>query len=408
MSIFAQSGFGRGGKIERGYEEGCISGVILSPRDERRERLESDVAKWATELAELKILFDPQFYVTTLNTPKDGHLEEYAYYSNNMHLGRASFSGSNVRDYVSNSIDYQHEGLGGQLAGIIGPSVLFDDFRDNWSQISLTMAVESTDYVKNKSIPAPVYPSIVVSDVAFRSVNLIEEFLDSLTEIQADGFYLVVKNNSQSRPFFYENNILANIMYFIYVLSVINEYEVIVGYCDWFGVLYEAVGANLIGSGWYQNLKLFSLDRFLPSRGGRRPRKRYSSLPMVSSPLFSPELQDIYYAGFLDEVLTGSIHDHIVVNHGGTGPASTEEEWTDEIACLAHWHSLSKFSLQLEDEIDTSKKVEITRKILATSLGLYQAIISSGVSIDNSTGPNHIESFLSAISEFKNISGVSR
>lgn len=40
MSILAQCGYGRGEKIEKGLNEGLIQGVIMSPRDERRGRLE--------------------------------------------------------------------------------------------------------------------------------------------------------------------------------------------------------------------------------------------------------------------------------------------------------------------------------------------------------------------------------
>ena len=40
MSVLAQCGFGRATKIEQGLADGVIQGVIMSPRDERRERLE--------------------------------------------------------------------------------------------------------------------------------------------------------------------------------------------------------------------------------------------------------------------------------------------------------------------------------------------------------------------------------
>ena len=43
MSILAQCGYGRGGKTERGLSDDVVHGAIMSPRDERKDRLEQTI-----------------------------------------------------------------------------------------------------------------------------------------------------------------------------------------------------------------------------------------------------------------------------------------------------------------------------------------------------------------------------
>ena len=83
MSILAQCGYGRGGKIEQGLNDGVIHGVIMSPRDERKNRLEQAIHDWGGSHPNALVMFDPQFYATSLNNPRDGHLSEFDYYNNN-------------------------------------------------------------------------------------------------------------------------------------------------------------------------------------------------------------------------------------------------------------------------------------------------------------------------------------
>ena len=121
----------------------------------------------------------------------------------------------------------------------------------------------------------------------------------------------------------------ANFLYFCHVLSL-NDYKIIVGYSDWPGFMLEAVGADFTACGWYQNLRQFSMDRFQPRDGGRRPRKRYSSYKLLYSPLLSPELQDMYKVGILNQVLSGSEYDDLIIN----GPAAGNRQWTDPVSCF--------------------------------------------------------------------------
>ena len=130
MAVLAQNGYGRGDKIEQGFDNNLIEGVILSPRDERKERLEESIQQWRQQYQNKTILFDPQFYAATLRTPKDGHLNEYEYYSDNNGLSRTRFSQKKISRYVSQCLDYQ-KSIQKNLSYLIAPNISFNDFSDS-------------------------------------------------------------------------------------------------------------------------------------------------------------------------------------------------------------------------------------------------------------------------------------
>jgi len=347
-------------------------------------------------------MFDPQFYAANLNNARDGHLSEFDYYNNNSGLGRTHFSGTRIQGYVKECLDYQHQTFGSNLAYLISPTILFDAFRDSWSQIALNMAVESADYHSKLNSPQPLLISLVISETAFQTMDAVEEFLDALTEIDKQGFYIILRRNSASVQNAMESAPFGRFMYFCHVLTTINEYDVIVGYSDWHSFLLEAAGVTHTATGWYQNLRQFSLARFQPSSGGRRPRKRYSSAPLLSCPLINPELQDIYMANLLPRVLSESSHDAILQN----GPTSGEANWSDEISCLAHWYSLNALSQRLSALPTQSGRILEAERLMQNALTLYTQLSSENVSFDPSTGPDHIREWQDSLQEFRGLAGL--
>lgn len=402
MSILAQCGFGRGNKIEQGLDDHVIQGVIMSPRDERRDRLEQSVRDWGTNYPDALVMFDPQFYVASLSNPRDGHLSEFDYYNNNNGLGRTHFSGTRIQRYVRDCLDYQHDTFGGNLAYLISPSILFDSFRDSWSQIALNMAVESADYHASLTDPQPLLISIVISETAFQTMGAVEEFLDAITEIDVQGFYIIIRRNAVSLQNAIESAAFGRVMYFCHVLASINEYDVIVGYCDWHSFLLNVTGVTYTASGWYQNLRQFFLSRFQPSSGGKRPRKRYSSVPLLSCPLITPELQDIFLADLLPRVLSGASHDSILRD----GPSTGEANWSDEISCLAHWFSLNSLSQQIDAQTTPSARIQEAARLIQNALTLYAHLESQGVSFDPATGPDHIREWQDSLQDFRSLIGL--
>lgn len=395
MSILAQSGWGRSTKIENGLDSKVIDGVILSPKDERKERIEESIKTMHQKYPNATLLFDPQFYAATLSTPRVGYLEEYDYYKNNAGLRRTHFASSDIHRYVKQCLDYQHDTLSNNLSYLISPTILFDDFRDNWSQISINLAVESAVYHSNLKSSTPLLISIAISENALNSLEAVDDFLDAITELNVDGFYIIVRRNSNMLQHTMDN--FANFIYFCYVLAKINLYKIIVGYSDLTSFILHSVGVKSTACGWFQNLRQFSMSRFLPSTGGQRPRKRYSSKPLLSVPLINPELEDIFLAGLLDQILSGTDNDDII----SSGPASAYDDWTDEMFCLNHWGSLTSLSNRISISDSIYQKLNEVQQMIQDAMNLYNQLNYSGINLDPTTGPNHLNNWLETIQRFR-------
>ncbi len=400
MPLLAQCGFGRSDKIEQGASAGSIAGVILSPRDERRERLET-FCEGLQGLDDFTVLFDPQFYAASLSNARDGNLSEYPYYANNTGLSRNQFRPKQIEQYVRLCLDYQTQCLPG-LKYLISPSVAFDDFRDSWSQIALNMAEAAIDDWSGRRAAPPLLVTIVVSESSLRDANRMNEFLDTLSALDVDGFYLLVQRTSRALEPAMDPISLGNMLFFVYVLGALNNYEIVMGYSDWMGGLFQAAGAALSASGWHNGLKQFSLARFLPQSGGRRPRKRYSSLPLLSCPLVVPEMEDIHRVGLLNAVLTGGPDDQVL----SRSPARGEAEWSDAISCLAHWHSLSQYYAAVERPRAVPSRLDAVLAAIRSAEALYARLQSAGVQFESTTGPAHLESWRDAIGRFRHEAAI--
>ncbi|MBI1375133.1 MAG: hypothetical protein GC159_20635 [Phycisphaera sp.] len=401
MPLLAQCGYGRSDKIEQGIAAGSITGVILSPRDERRDRLESfyvDLRRGASDFA---VMFDPQFYAATLSNVRDGNLAAYPYYANNTGLSRNQFRPRQIEAYVRNCLDYQMQSLPG-LDYLISPSVPFDDFRDSWSQIALSMAEAAIDDCAQRDDAPPLLVTIVLSEAALRDPTKMNEFLDTLSALDVPGFYFLVQRTSNTLDPAMDTTSLTNLLFLVYVLATLNEFEVVVGYSDWMGFLFQAVGATLSASGWHNSLKQFSLARYLPQTGGRRPRKRYSSLPLLSCPLVVPELEDIHRLGLLPTVLTGGSHDHILSG----GPARGETAWTDAISCLAHWESLSRLYATIESHRTVQARLNAVDRVIRSAQTSFTRLESSGVQFERTTGPDHLDTWADAVAGFRHEASI--
>jgi len=398
--LLAQAGFGRGDKVHTALSEDLIGGVILSPKDERRDRLEECVSELRADYGDASIMVDPQFYVTTVSVPRDGRLPEYDYYADHAPLSRTQFSPKQIGRYVSACLGYQNAVPG--LSYILSPSVLFDDFRDSWSQIALNMAEASIDYHAGLGNAPPLLITVVTSELALRNATGMGEFLDALSGLEVDGFYLLVNRSSSSYQAALDTRAMENLMYFVHVLAHLNEYQVVVGYSDWIGFLLHAAGASATATGWHQSLRQFSMARFEPAGGGRRPRKRYSSTPLLSNPLIVPELEDIYGADRLSDVLSGSPHDSILRG----GPAVGEARWTDEIGCLAHWAAVGRAIDRIEAQRRPAAKLNTAVQLIDAARSLYDRLLSRGVNFDPQTGPDHLASWRDSVSAFRHTAGI--
>lgn len=398
MSLFAQHGYGKSDKITRGLEAGVLDGLIMSPRDETPDNLRSYLSLIRKNHKKIPLLFDPQFYVSTVTPVKDGNLPNYPYYRNE--LTRRDFtSPESIGKYISETINYQTKL---PVSRIISPTVYFDSFNDPWSQISLSLAQGSINYhskLAKSSKLAPLLISLVFSENALSSLESLGEFLDIISGFKVAGFYIIVKRSNTQYMAQMEPTILENLLYLVYVLSELNKYEVVVGYADIIGILLHAVGAKITACGWFNSLRQFSLSRFQPSSGGRAPRPRYTSIPLLNSILVIPELDLIYRTGLSKDVLSGTSYDKIL----GTDPANAA--WTQDISCLHHWEAIHGVIKGLAHS-PVNHRVSILLGMIAKAQAIYTRLDNKSVIFDTYSGRGHLEQWSRAIQNFKVLANI--
>ena len=68
-------------------------------------------------------------------------------------------------------------------------------------------------------------------------------------------------------PGAYDEDALLNLTYLTYVLSKVNDFEVVHGYADTHAPILSMAGAMHTGTGWFSNLRQFSFKPFQDSAG---------------------------------------------------------------------------------------------------------------------------------------------
>ena len=391
MTILAQHGWGKSNKIERGLASGSIRGVIMSPRDETPGNLASFLSTMGAAFPNSERLVDPQLYAGTIWPVRDGRLQEYPHYQQN--LTPTSFSSAAIQDFVTRNLNWQY---GLDVSGVVSSSVLVDNLSSQWAQIAMMLAQETSARHNGQK---PLLISIVVGENALSQPVMVDRWLDDLTQLEVDGFYLIIRRNLESYRQAYDSDTLTTLLRICYSLGELNQYHLVVGYSDMVTLLLHALGVTGTGAGWFASLKQFTLRRFEPVSGGRRPRPRYSSRPLLNS-IYMNELDVIHSAGRVTDVLSGTPFDARF--NATTNPENVP--WPDDESALNHWHVLDDISRSpvgptIGDRLDSASN-EITQ-----ALAVYSQI-GNFVPFTTETGSNHLDDWLYALNRFRAEAGV--
>ena len=116
----------------------------------------------------------------------------------------------------------------------------------------------------------------------------------------------------------------------------LNGFEVVNGFSDILTPFLVAAGGSAGATGWWSNLKVFSMDKFSPaSGGGRRPVFRYLSKGLLNSIRFD-ELESI--RDYFPSVLNGLPTDRLYDAKYGSQPANQSAE------ILQTWNTIMSFA----------------------------------------------------------------
>ncbi|MGG3888607.1 hypothetical protein [Metabacillus fastidiosus] len=402
MKIFAQQGYGKGDKIHNGLNSSALDGIILSPRDEREVKLRQFVEEIQSSYPNTDLLLDPQFYYSLYIDGTSKNLEDYPYFPGVINLTTLR-SFRNIQKFVNDCIEFQ-EDIG--LDCVVSPNILIPNFSDRQAQIALNMAEESANIAEDKGLD--LYISLTFSESALNESRNVNDFLNELSTLNATGFYVTIDRKTPDYNQDYESETsLLNLLTFIYSLSEINEYKVIMGYSDIIGILYLTVGAHAISTGWHNSSRKFTVQqRVLPTSGGRQPRERYTSIPLLNSILVS-ELDTIsnqLRARNIDytTLLSNSAYENVILS--GNNPSDT---WSRGISHLQHWSALKNATEDIfTNPDDISDRLDDMENYIDEAVAKYNLLNSLPIQLEKSSKGDHLETWTRALREFRDLHHV--
>jgi hypothetical protein len=402
VKLFIQQGYGKGTKIHEALNKGAADGVILSPRDDTEDNLRIFRKDLIDNYPDAEVLLDPQFYYTTYMDGTTKNLTNYTYYPG--HLTMPAFrSIRDIQKYAEDTINFQVS-MGADY--ILSPTLVINSFSDRQTQICMSLAEESKNVMVTKGYTQPLLTSLVFAESALNETDRVNEFLNELSVLDMEGFYITVaRNNKDYNQNFDSDLALANLLYFIYSLSEINEFKVVVGYADIIGLLYLGVGAYGIGTGWHNSSRKFTVQqRILPSTGGRQPRERYNSSSLLNSILVS-ELDSIAAnapPAIFQSVLSNTIEDKIIL--AGSNPS---DAWSRALSHQQHWSAIKHASNDIfQGSQDISTRLDHIENAIINAISLYSLLERYAVQLERTSSRAHLNTWQSAIRLFRGIANV--
>lgn len=361
MSVFAQMGPQCGSKTTDGINNGFIDGCILSPRDSKLEALRNRIDELKEIDSKFEILFDPQFYASTIaateSKTKLGYLEtEYSDFFAGTHY-RELRRDSAIKSRIERCLDFQ-KGLG--ISKYILPNIcIINDFDSASANIALSFLDIGSDVAKSYNIHKQSYLTLAIDNTCIRQTERFLDFMDDLTagKYSPKQFYILVQTSKHNEACPWNNpEALANQMYLAYVMAE-NGYKTLWGYSFLSAPFLWAAGADDCAFGWFNTLRYFSLNRFRDlGMSGRRANKRYFST-RLGVPVEWTLVANAMQTGSGVKLHNGFASDKIFFNSSG-------EEPTDANEILQYWDSLKHIDNKIKSIKKITERIEFLKSYL--------------------------------------------
>jgi hypothetical protein len=180
-------------------------------------------------------------------------------------------------------------------------------------------------------------------------------------------------------------------MFLNHALSV-NGFLVINGFSDLLTPFLGAAGAEAGATGWWSNLRRFSLERFSPSiGGGRTPIERYLSCALLNRVTYY-ELDILRRR--VRNVLNRLSTDDLYAWDGSQPPRNKE--------ILQTWDAIKALNRALVSA-EEEESLRRCAKAIETALDTYALISLQAVALDSKSGDSHLEELDGALRLFKRL-----
>ncbi|MFD6509959.1 hypothetical protein [Bacillus sp. NPDC060175] len=393
--IFAQHGPAWKPKLDRFYAKRLIDGVIWDPREETISRIK-DVREENSDYSLGKNMVDLKVYYKQFSGSIPKKLNDLSYFPE-QDIDRAFLRNTNnIENLVESAIDFQ---LDFDVDALMAPSLYLYSFNDRIVDKLFDIWEIFSESVSNRGIEAEKYVSVIFSESALENKSYIADFLDDFSDISNnfDGIYITIdrENNNKHRHYFNPTR-LQNMLQFIYDLKNLGL-KVIIGYVGIESILYFAVGAEAIGTGWFYSLRNFNKEQkgLEPVDGMGRQKKRYTSMKMlvelaIEDEIFSipDEHKDEMYESILCDC---ELDDKI--NSGNIESINLNEIYQQ------YFEALKKVVEEIVDKESIDEKLRLVNEIVNTA--------ESHINRYNELKPlqrvngRHIENYKNALNGFQ-------
>jgi len=400
MKLFSQHGALQGGKTIDGIAKGYVDGIIYSPRDIKASKLKDHVDEVAGVNPVADQFFDPQYYAGFNVSDSDarrGYLAtaEFADYFRIRRRRDLESGLDKIREDIRNCLKFQE---GFSLTGLVSPNILITRSLDSIEGvISKNFIRQAGELHAKLLLKKPLYITLALSREALMDKHELVAFLTDITLLDKvpTGFYLLVAaRQEEARTDIYSADVIGAWMLINYTLAL-NGYHVINGYSDILTPFLGAAGAAAGATGWWSNLRTFSLSRFLPATGGRLPIQRYLSKTLLNRIAYF-ELDKL--RRICPKVLNRLETDGLYDAEEGSLPDRAKEVWQSWEATRSLCGDLCKG--------DTKSDLDRCRRAISTAYRAYDEVGAAIDAIDPKSNSDHLPALEEGLKVFSRLAEI--
>lgn len=398
MKLYAQNGHQPSDKVIKGLEKNFIDGCIYSPRYIKQDKISEKIQEALTVKKDTEIYIDPEFYATRHSGVPNcqlGKLEDWEHF---IPQRRRDLVTTNKIEMVLNK---SYEIIGNyNVTGIIAPNIYISKSFDSMEAgISMNFIAQTKKTYNKLKIKKPVYATLAVDYQAIQNSSELINYLNDITALDElpDGFYVLIGrgliDEKNDIPNLDISSVISGWMYINYILSI-NGYKVINGYSDVFSVFLGAVGGSAGATGWWSNLRQFSLGRYIRSdkEGGRLPNFCYLSNCLVNR--IKMEERDPY-SKLIPKIINGLSIDK---NYD-----ERKVDRTTEI--LQTWEAIQSLNkLNITDNI--GKSLQNIEQNIKIAIKTCSDLAANGFSENYEANCEYLESLIEGITSFKRLAEI--
>lgn len=393
--IFAQHGPSWKPKLERLFINKLIDGVIWDPREESVERIK-EVRSNDSNYSTIKNIVDLKVYYKQFSASIPKRLNELDYFPES-EIDRAFLRNTeNIKTLVEKSIAFQ---MDFDVDIVLAPSFYLYSFNDRLVDKLFDTWEVFYEQLEEKEVDKSKYVSIIFSESALENKSYITDFLDDFSDIaqKFDGIYITIdrENNNKHRHDFNPNR-LNGMLQFIFDLKNLGL-KVVIGYSGIESILYFAVGADAIGTGWFYSLRNFNKEQkgLEPVDGMGRQKKRYTSMKMLFELAIEDEIFSIpnhLKEELLGKILTGCELD-IKIKEGNIENINLNDMYQQ------YFEGLKQVIDLITKEENIERKIKLVNQLLETA-DLNIKRYNELETLQNING-RHIQNYKSALNKFQ-------